>query len=54
MHNFKNQLEQMVEPLAKHFTAEQIGVVDDKEIENLPFNLWKQNLNKARKFLNLE
>jgi hypothetical protein len=54
MINFKEQLEQMVEPLARQFAAEKMALVKDKHGENLPAELWKQAVPQARKFLNLE
>lgn len=54
MKNFKSQLENLVEPLARYLCAEKMQLVDDKYGEKLPENLWKQAVPEARKFLNLE
>ena len=51
---FKEQLEQFVEPLARQFAAEKMGLIKDKHGERLPYELWSQALPQARKFLNLE
>lgn len=54
MQKFKKHLEEMVEPVARQFAAERMGLVKDKYGEQLPDNLWKQAVPEARKFLNLE
>lgn len=54
MEDFKTQLEQLVEPLARQFAAEKMQLVKDKHGENLPLELWQQAVPEARKFLNLE
>lgn len=50
----KQELKSWVEPLARQFAAEKMALVKDKHGENLPEELWKQYVPKARKFLNLE
>jgi hypothetical protein len=54
MIDFKEQLEQMVEPLARQFAAEKMALVKDMHGEKLPAEIWKQAVPQARKFLNLE
>lgn len=54
MKNFKSQLEELVEPLARQFAAEKMALVKDPLGEKLPEELWKQAVPQARKFLNLE
>lgn len=54
MENFKTQLEQLVEPLARQFAAEKMALVKDPLGEKLPEDLWRQAVPQARKFLNLE
>lgn len=51
---FKEQLEELVEPLAREFAAEKMKLEKDTEGKNLPYELWKQCIPQARKFLNLE
>jgi hypothetical protein len=51
---FKEQLEELVEPLARQFAAEKMALVKDPLGEKLPEDLWKQAVPQARKFLNLE
>lgn len=54
MEDFKNILEELVEPLAREIAAEKMGLIKDKYGENLPDDFWKQAVPAARKFLNLE
>ena len=54
MQKFKKQLEEMVEPVARQFAAEKMGLVVDKFGEKLPDDVWRQEISQARKFLNLE
>lgn len=50
---FKEQLQTMVEPLARQFAAEKMGLQKDPLGERLPEELWKQAVPQAKKFLNL-
>jgi hypothetical protein len=54
MEKFKEQLEQLVEPLARQFAAEKMNLQKDPLGEKLPEDLWRQTVPQARKFLNLE
>lgn len=54
MQKFKKHLEEMVEPVARQFAAEKMGLIVDKFGEKLPDDVWKQAVPDARKFLNLE
>lgn len=51
---FKEQLEELVEPLARQFAAEKMALVKDRNGDNLPDDIWQQCVPQARKFLNLE
>jgi hypothetical protein len=52
--SFKEQLEELVEPLARQFAAEKMKLHQDSLGEKLPEDLWRQAVPQARKFLNLE
>ena len=54
MINFKEQLEQLVEPLARQFAAEKMNLQKDPLGEKLPEVLWRQTLPQARKVLTWE
>ena len=54
MQKFKKHLEEMVEPVARQFAAEKMGLIVDRFGEKLPDDVWKQAVPDARKFLNLE
>lgn len=54
MKNFKIQLENMVEPLARYFAAEKMRLKNDPDGEQLPKELWMQSVPDAKKFLNLD
>ena len=52
--SFRPHLERMIEPVARQFAAEKMGLIVDKFGERLPDDVWKQAVPKARKFLNLD
>lgn len=52
--SFRPQLEQMVEPVARQFAAEKMGLIVDRFGEKLPEDVWRQAVPEARKFLNLD
>lgn len=54
MQTFKKHLEELVEPVARQFAAEKMGLIVDRFGEKLPDDIWKQAVPEARKFLNLE
>ena len=52
--NIREQLETLVEPLARKLAADKMKLTKDVYGENLPCELWKQEINNARSFLYLE
>ena len=51
--NIREQLETLVEPLAREIAAKKMKLVKDVYGEKLPYDLWKGCIPEARKFLNL-
>lgn len=52
--NIHEQLESWVKPLARKLAADKMKLTKDVYGENLPYELWKQEINNARRFLYLE
>lgn len=50
----RNWLEDKVEPLARMLAAEDMKLVKDSLGEQLPYELWSQRIQAARKYLGLE
>ena len=50
----KDNLEQMVEPVARWIAAEKMDLIKDEYGENLPDELWRGSIKQARSFLGLE